>query len=64
MKWKMPKWMGKYAKHINNTGGNKIEDLVNGKADINCNAILALMQMSVQGQVQLLELLHKEDLLK
>jgi hypothetical protein len=62
--WEMPAWMEPYRDFITNTGGNSIESLLNGKATrVQINAPRALLEVSVEAQVSLLERLHKEGLL-
>lgn len=61
--WVMPDWMKPYAKHITNTGGNPIEELVNDdgtNSNIFNNAVRALLCASVKSQVALLTILHRE----
>ena len=65
--WKMPKWMEKYRKFINNTGGNSIEELYNDdgtNSNVFNNAPRALICVSVKCQVQLLLTLKKEGLIE
>ena len=62
-KWKMPKWMQPYADCIVNTGGNDIEDMVNGHADPLVNLPLSTLQACVKSQVSLLNQLHEEGML-
>jgi hypothetical protein len=60
VKWKMPKWMEPYRKLICNTGGNSIEDMMNGNADPAVNLPLSMLQACVKSQVLLLEALREE----
>lgn len=60
-KWKMPKWMEQYRYFICNTGGNDIEDMMNGNADPRVNLPLSTLQACVKSQVLLLELLHEVE---
>lgn len=59
-KWKMPKWMEPYREYIVNTGGNSVEDMVNGNADPLTNLPLSTLQACVKSQVALLQHLHEE----
>lgn len=62
---KIEDWMWLYFPHIVNTGGNKVEKLINSSlANIQTNAPLAMIQMSVESQVVLLINLKKAGLLK
>jgi hypothetical protein len=63
-KWKMPKWMEPYRQHICNTGGNQIEDMVNGDADPYINLPLSTLQACVKSQVSFLETLHEKGMLR
>jgi len=64
-KWKMPEWMEPYRGCIANTGGNSIERLMNGPpATVQVNAPLALIQMSVEAQIEMLHRLKKEGWLR
>jgi hypothetical protein len=63
-KWKMPKWMEPYRGSICNTGGNSIEDMMNGKADPFANLPLSTLQACVKSQVSLLYTLHKQGTLR
>lgn len=63
-KWAMPKWMDKYKGCINNTGGNSIEELVNGRTCVGVNMPLAILEMCVQSQVTFLVALKKAGFLK
>ena len=60
MKWTMPEWMEPYRKHIRNTGGNTIEELVNGDARPDVNLALSTLQACVKSQVSLLMHLHEK----
>src|SRR5947209_7313362 len=60
----MPKWMEPYRKHICNTGGNSIEDCMNGDADPVINLPLSTIQFGVKSQVGLLYALHKAGVLR
>lgn len=57
-RWKMPKWMGPYKRFVCNTGGNDIEDMMNGNASPLINLPLSTLQACVKSQVILLESLH------
>jgi hypothetical protein len=59
-KWTMPKWMEPYRKLIVNTGGNAIEEMVNGDADPYVNLPLSTLQACVKSQVSLLEQLRQK----
>lgn len=61
--WTMPDWMEPYRGDIANTGGNKIEDMVNGNADPRINLPLSTLQACVKSQVLMLEVLHKKGVL-
>jgi hypothetical protein len=63
-KWTMPAWMKPYAEHIFNTGGNDIEDMMNGDASPLINLPLFTLQACVKSQVLLLEILHREGKLR
>jgi hypothetical protein len=63
-KWKMPAWMEPYRESIINTGGNAVEDMMNGDADPRINLPLSTLQACVKSQVGLLGILRKRDLLK
>jgi hypothetical protein len=62
--WIMPAWMEPYRQHIWNTGGNRIEDLVNGDADPLINLPLSTIQACVKSQVGLLQTLHQKGMLR
>ena len=62
-KWKMPKWMRPYATCIVNTGGNDIEEMMNGHADPFINLPLSTLQACVKSQVSLLIRLHEEGVI-
>ena len=53
--WVMPEWMEPYREYIRNTGGNVIEDMVNGNADPIINLPLSTLQACVKSQVSMLE---------
>lgn len=55
----MPEWMEPYRELICNTGGNSIEDMMNGHADPRVNLPLSTLQACVKSQVLLLNLLHR-----
>jgi hypothetical protein len=61
--WTMPAWMERYRDLIGETGGNKIETLVNGKTIVQVNAPLAMIEVAVSAQVHLLDRLRKAGLL-
>ena len=54
-KWKMPKWMEPFRDDICNTGGNTVEEMVNGNADPLTNLPLSTLQACVKSQICLLE---------
>ena len=62
-KWAMPKWMEGYCGLIVNTGGNSIEDMMNGDADPRINLPLSTLQACVKSQVMLLHRLRENKLL-
>lgn len=57
--WTMPAWMEPYRGLIVNTGGNEIEEMVNGDADPFINLPLSTLQACVKSEVSLLEQLHR-----
>lgn len=59
----MPAWMEPYRALIVNTGGNKIEDMMNGNADPRVNLPLSTLQACVKSQVIFLEQLRTYNLL-
>lgn len=59
----MPKWMEPYRSLFKNTGGNKIERLMNGHTAMQINAPLAFLETSCEAQVEMLEVLHVMGLL-
>lgn len=59
-KWKMPKWMEPYRPLICNTGGNSVEDLMNGHSDARVNLPLAVLESCVISQVKLLTGLQEQ----
>jgi hypothetical protein len=63
-KWRAPAWMKPYLAHINNTGGNKVEELVNREVNIQTNLPVWVLQAAVRSQIGLLETLHEKGLLK
>lgn len=62
-KWTMPKWMEPYRDAIRNTGGNAVEEMMNGNADPRINLPLSTLQACVKSQVGLLEVLRERGLL-
>jgi hypothetical protein len=62
--WEMPSWMEPYRETIINTGGNAVEDLVNGDASPLVNLPRSMLEACVKSQVGLLSILRKRDLLK
>lgn len=64
-KWVMPEWLNDYTHLISNTGGNPIKELMNDHTTtIQVNAPRALICVAVKSQIDLLELLKKNNLLK
>lgn len=61
--WIMPYWMEKYRLFIVNTGGNRVEDMMNGHADPFSNLPLSTLQACVKSQIILLNNLHDAGLL-
>lgn len=59
-KWRMPKWMRRYAPLIVNTGGNDIEEMVNDRTDPVVNLPRAVLAACVKSQVSLLTRLRSE----
>lgn len=59
-RWVMPKWMEPYRDDILNTGGNTVEDLVNGNTKAAINLPLAILEVAVSSQVGLLSKLYSE----
>jgi hypothetical protein len=53
-KWTMPKWMEPYRECIRNTGGNTVEQLMNGNDRPDVNLPLSTLQACVKSQVSLL----------
>ena len=62
--WKMPKWMEKYRSLICNTGGNPVDEMVNGNADPRVNLPLSTLQACVKSQVIFLNTLKQKGLLR
>ena len=60
-KWIMPAWMEKYRKHIVNTGGNGIEELMNDHGStLDNNSVRVMLIVAVKSQVALLNILRNE----
>lgn len=57
--WMMPNYLEPYRDCICNTGGNTIEQMVNGNADPFINLPLSTLQACVKSQIILLENLVK-----
>lgn len=57
--WVMPGWMESYRALIVNTGGNSIEDMMNGNESPLINLPLSTLQACVKSQVALLEGLRR-----
>jgi len=62
-KWAMPEWMERFRGCICNTGGNSIEDCMNGNADPIINLPLSTIQFGVKSQVGLLYAMHKQGMI-
>ena len=62
-RWKMPRWMEPYRDLLVNTGGNPVEDMMNGNASPLVNLPLSTLQAAVKSQVGLLYQLHESELL-
>lgn len=62
--WEMPSWMKPYEEWIANTGGNSIEDCMNGVTDPLVNLPLSTIEFGVKSQVTLLTRLNAQGLLK
>lgn len=62
-KWTMPEWMEPFRESICNTGGNSVEDMMNGHANPRVNLPLSTLQACVKSQVLLLENLRKRKIL-
>lgn len=62
--WKMPLWMTVYAPWFVNTGGNNIEELVNGDTSPGINMPRFVIEMCAKSQVSLLESLRKAGVLQ
>jgi hypothetical protein len=62
-KWNMPKWMEPIRGMIVNTGGNPIEEMMNGNASPLINLPLSTLQACVKSQVSLLNRLYNEGML-
>jgi hypothetical protein len=56
--WTMPAWMENYRRFIVNTGGNSVEELVNGHTSPIVNLPLSTLEACVKSQVALLQQLH------
>lgn len=61
--WVMPDWMEPYRAFICNTGGNPVEEMVNGNANTFSNLPLSTLQACVKSQVVLLSSLHAAGLI-
>ena len=61
-KWTMPEWMERFRDCFTYTGGNSIEDLVNGDADPRINLPLSTIQFGVKSQVMLLEKMRRKGM--
>lgn len=57
--WTMPVWMERYRSMIVNTGGNSVEDMMNGNADPIVNLPLSTLQACVKSQVAFLQTLQR-----
>lgn len=63
-KWTMPSWMEKYRHEIKGNGTFSVEELMNMIASIEDNLTLALRIEVVEAQVNLLERLWSQSLIK
>lgn len=61
--WAMPDWMEPHRESICNTGGNTVEEVVNGNADPFINLPLSVLQACVKSQVGLLSSLRKRGII-
>ena len=59
--WKMPDWMEQYRVML---AGDRTEALYNGRTSVQINAPLALMELALQAEVDLMIHLHEKGLLK
>lgn len=63
-KWVMPGWMEKFRGYIvNGTGGNSVEDLMNGNANPVVNLPLSILQACVKMRVEMLERMRKDGMI-
>lgn len=62
--WTMPTWMKPYRELIVNTGGNSVEEMMNGNASPLVNLPLSTLQACVKSQIALLNRLHDRESLK
>lgn len=66
--WTMPEHLEPYRDLINNTGGNTIEELMdvyhNQENIMRTNMILGVLAVMCAGQIQLLQTLYRQNLLK
>ena len=60
-RWKMPQWMEPYRDLIVYTGGQSVEDLMNGA--YSDDGFAAVYRWSVRAQVRLLTKLHNGGIL-
>jgi hypothetical protein len=58
-KWVMPDWMKPYREMFCNTGGNSVEDLINGNADPIVNLPLSTIQFGAKSQLGMILRLHE-----
>ena len=64
-KWTMPEWMESYRQFIGETGGNKVEELMNDHhTTAQTNIIRAGLIVCVNAQIALLHRLHRAGLLR
>lgn len=62
--WVMPAWMEKYREHFTNTGGNRVEWLMNLTGDdTKNNSVLAALCCCAESQVGLLHRLKEAGML-
>jgi hypothetical protein len=55
----MPDWMEAHREFIINTGGNSVEDLMNGRTEPMINLPLSTIEACVKSQVGLLQNLRR-----
>jgi hypothetical protein len=60
----VPEWMEQYRELIGETGGNTVERLINGKTSAQINLPLAILEVAVRAQYDLLMRLEREGHLR